>query len=186
MKFLASALLLLAASTEAKAPKHHELDASYSFAQYVRDFSKSYDAEEYATREKLFEKNLKDILAHNQLLGRTYHKGINHYTDFAKDEGHFGYSKGSSGSWSGSHRTLKREVRIFAPLYSSVHPKAVNITTFSTRYALHRTSPSQWSPPTSSPSLSTGAIMALSLLSRIREVAAPAGRLPPPPSSSPT
>ena len=86
MKFLALSALLLAASASAKAPKHHELDESYDFATYVKDFSKSYAPEEYARREALFQANLKDIMQHNQLLGRTYHKGVNHFTDFAEEE----------------------------------------------------------------------------------------------------
>ena len=126
MKFLAlSALLLAASSVEAKAPKHHELDESYSFSQYVKDFSKSYTPEEYSRREALFQENLKDILSHNQLLGRTYHKGINHFTDFAADEGHFGYSKGASSTWSGA-RTLARSELPFEVEDADKLPKSVD------------------------------------------------------------
>jgi cathepsin L len=125
MKFLALSALLLAASASAKAPKHHELDESYDFATYVKDFSKNYNPEEYARREALFQANLKDIMQHNQLLGRTYHKGVNHFTDFAEEEGHFGYAKGATSSWA-NVRTLTHDELPFEVEPASALPASVD------------------------------------------------------------
>jgi cathepsin L len=105
MKFSLAIAALVAASASAKAPKHHELTSDYSFKQYVQDFSKSYSAAEYRTREAIFEENKADIIAHNEANLHSFKKGINDFTDMRHDEGHFGYSKGAHDAWNGV-RTL--------------------------------------------------------------------------------
>ena len=79
---------LLAAVTPrtsaATPPRSHELDATYTFDQFVLDFDKHYDTlEERAKRESIFNANLKMILDHNE---RYYysHKDQNY---LKKDEG---------------------------------------------------------------------------------------------------
>jgi len=51
----------------------------------------------------------KDIISHNADSTSSYKKGINDFTDLDAGEGHYGYSKGSHGAWSGSVRALARE-----------------------------------------------------------------------------
>jgi len=70
----------------------------------------SYSATEHPVREKIFKKNLADILRHNSLLGTSYKKGVNEFTDMDESEGNFGYSKMHHSSWGGStRRTLTRD-----------------------------------------------------------------------------
>ncbi len=65
MFLLVASLALLWAHGQAAAPKAHELDASYSFDEYLRDHGKSYTLRERKQREGIFAANLRRILAHN-------------------------------------------------------------------------------------------------------------------------
>lgn len=97
--FVACALLALAttavqahavAAVPRRAPKHHELTASYSFEQFIHDFSKPHcpkkDPIGYAERKGLFDAELHAVLVHNADTTQTYKKGINTYTDWTTDE----------------------------------------------------------------------------------------------------
>ncbi|GMI31122.1 hypothetical protein TrCOL_g1076 [Triparma columacea] len=134
MKFTALALSLLAAA-DAKAPKHHEFEAveAYTFKEFTRDFNKVYDNVEYSRREEIFNANKEDIMSHNKLLGRTYHKGFNEFTDFEDHEGNFGYAKGSHSAWSNArvlaHDELPFEVESADKLPASVDWREKGVVT---------------------------------------------------------
>lgn len=96
-------LLLPFASVFAGAgPKHHELDHEYDFDQYTKDFGKKYTtSSELESRSIHFYNNLKEILKHNEDPTHSYKMGVNQFTDYAPDEGDFGYSKGGHDTWTG-------------------------------------------------------------------------------------
>uniref|UniRef100_A0A7S4IXT0 Peptidase C1A papain C-terminal domain-containing protein n=1 Tax=Odontella aurita TaxID=265563 RepID=A0A7S4IXT0_9STRA len=106
-------LLLVAAAapqatTRAAAPHSHDLDSSYTFEQYVRDFEKGYQrgSDEWTRREQIFLANLETILAHNTLFyGAVKEKkvghalGVNHLADLNPSELPLGYDKDRLPSW---------------------------------------------------------------------------------------
>jgi cathepsin L len=66
-------------------PKWFELDG-YHFDQYIKDFTKHYEPQEYKMRREIFEKNLRDIYAHNRDSTKTWKEGVNHMTDWTEEE----------------------------------------------------------------------------------------------------
>lgn len=106
-------------TSAATPPRSHELDATYTFDQFVLDFDKHYDTpDERAKRERIFNFNLQTILDHNDSyyshknqnylkkgegvgVGSDEHKkpthtlGINHFADLEQHEIHKGYHKHS-------------------------------------------------------------------------------------------
>ena len=109
--------ILARPTTSATPPRSYELDATYTFDQFVLDFDKHYDdAEERAKRERIFNANLRTILEHNQRyysqkrqnlkkgegigIGKqnntpTHTLGVNHFADREQHEIHKGYQKHS-------------------------------------------------------------------------------------------
>jgi hypothetical protein len=78
-------------------PRWHQLSERYSFEQYKIDFHKEYlDQMENLMRREIFEKNLHIILQHNENLASTYRMGVNHFTDWTRQElkAKNGYHKG--------------------------------------------------------------------------------------------
>jgi len=69
----------------ASVPEDGEL-STYSFPQYVKDFSKIYSKEEYEIHEHIFEVRLADIIHHNSLSSQRYKKGVNKFTDMTDSE----------------------------------------------------------------------------------------------------
>jgi cathepsin L len=60
---------------------------NYSFDEYVREFGKVYDENEYVIRRDLFEKRVKEINNHNRLrIMRSYTLGVNHMSDWSEEE----------------------------------------------------------------------------------------------------
>jgi len=59
--FLAVLVTLVASAP----PNDGELDETYTFKQYLKDFNKEYDIVEHFLREFIFHKNLRMILKHN-------------------------------------------------------------------------------------------------------------------------
>ena len=87
MKFF-TALVATLATASASGPPHNLLSADYTFEQYKLDHGKTYASpDEHAVREKLFNKNLSEILGHNSKEGSTYKKGVNEFTDTDFSEG---------------------------------------------------------------------------------------------------
>lgn len=82
-------------------PRAHELDASYTFEQYLAHFDKAYpDPDEYARRSRTFDANLRTMLRHNA--GRMtaagdvvagYVMGVNALTDVEAGELPLGYNR---------------------------------------------------------------------------------------------
>jgi len=64
--------------------KWYELE-SYTFEDYVREFGKFYNAEEYHVRRELFENRLKQIKLHNSQQ-HSWKKGVNRLTDRTEEE----------------------------------------------------------------------------------------------------
>ncbi len=67
----------LVASASARPPRSQNLDGTYTYAQYLKDFGKvgSKDG------QFRFESRLKTILEHNQDPNRSYSQGVNVFTD---------------------------------------------------------------------------------------------------------
>jgi C1A family cysteine protease len=85
----ATVLLLFAcfATLALAAPKWHELDGSFTFAQFAKTFRKTYASPaEETTRAAIFARNIADILAHNADPAQTYKKGVNAFTDLTAAE----------------------------------------------------------------------------------------------------
>jgi len=59
---------------------------NYSFEDYVADFNKHYNAEEYAMRKAIFDKEIAAIRAHNRDTTKTWKEGVNKYTDATTQE----------------------------------------------------------------------------------------------------
>ena len=103
------------------APFAHQLNEYYTFEQYLSHFSKSYDdPNEYTRREKLFNKNMETILAHNKgkmtedghLLNGGYVMGVNQFTDV--DHGSelpMGYNKLQHPAWKSQFVGLSKTER---------------------------------------------------------------------------
>jgi len=68
-----------------KRPKWNDLK-NYTFEQYLSDFNKVYQGEEILLRKEIFELKLENILRHNEDNSRSWKKGVNHMTDWTKDE----------------------------------------------------------------------------------------------------
>ena len=61
----------------------------YSFQQFCSEFSKTYEAEEAAERQAIFEANLKKIQAHNAEYKSGLHSwymGVNQFADWSEEE----------------------------------------------------------------------------------------------------
>lgn len=80
-------IIALAAVSAMAAPKWHQLDATYSFERYMKDFRKSYvpNTEEYDMRKLTFTYKLQQIIAFNKE-GHSWKKGVNHMTDWSPEE----------------------------------------------------------------------------------------------------
>ena len=62
-----------------------QANPSYSFVEYMSEYSKAYDVAEFATRRATFERNVKKIRAHNS--GESSWKmGLNEFTDWEESE----------------------------------------------------------------------------------------------------
>lgn len=106
--FLLSAAAVSAANAKHPAPQAHQLDASYTFEQYLAHFDKSYDdPDEYDRRSNTFDRHLKKILRHN--VGKMteagdvikgYVMGVNMFTDVETEELPMGYNKALNPAWS--------------------------------------------------------------------------------------
>lgn len=59
---------------------------SYSFDQYLAEYNKVYDAKEYGLRKEIFERNLEQIIAHNQQPNISFTRGVNQFTDQTNEE----------------------------------------------------------------------------------------------------
>ena len=97
----------VSAASQGPAPQAHQLDDTYSFAQYLSHFDKSYDdPKEYDRRSNIFAKNLQKILRHN--VGKMteagdviegYVMGVNMFTDVETSELPMGYNKALHPAW---------------------------------------------------------------------------------------
>lgn len=63
-------------------------DVSYTFEQFVSDFGRDYHprSEQYLRRKSIFEDRLKEVLAHNNDKSKSWHRGINEFSDFTVEE----------------------------------------------------------------------------------------------------
>eukprot|EP00615_Pteridomonas_danica_P010929 CAMPEP_0114340340 /NCGR_PEP_ID=MMETSP0101-20121206/8313_1 /TAXON_ID=38822 ORGANISM="Pteridomonas danica, Strain PT" /NCGR_SAMPLE_ID=MMETSP0101 /ASSEMBLY_ACC=CAM_ASM_000211 /LENGTH=370 /DNA_ID=CAMNT_0001473573 /DNA_START=100 /DNA_END=1212 /DNA_ORIENTATION=- len=84
MKSVVLALALFASSVSAVAPHHEDLE-NYSFAQYMKDFQKSYSKSELLEREQIFIQKRDAIIAHNKLES-TWTENVNDLTDMSPAE----------------------------------------------------------------------------------------------------
>ena len=88
-------------------PRAHHLNDSYTFSQYLLDFSKSYPPNEYSRRLQIFQKNLAKILSHNDDItmdnnGRSkggYVMGVNRFTDMEEHEIGKGFRRDMHPAW---------------------------------------------------------------------------------------
>jgi len=86
MKLLLSVLLLsIALSSVSGRRKWHELE-DYDFEQYMSEFGKDYDDEEYHMRKEIFDNRLREINKHNADPTQTWKRGINHMSDYTEEE----------------------------------------------------------------------------------------------------
>lgn len=84
-KLLCVAVLLVLATMAAR-PKWTDLNG-YTYERYLKDFGKTYQtSEEYLLRKSIFENRLQEIFQHNSVRGRTWHKGVNHMSDWTEAE----------------------------------------------------------------------------------------------------
>lgn len=58
----------------------------YAFEDYIREFGKEYDGDEYKKREASFLEKLKEIRSHNDDGTTIYKKGVNFLSDYTDDE----------------------------------------------------------------------------------------------------
>lgn len=72
-------ILLIALMIETYCQTYDE----YSFEDYVRQFSKSYNAEEYELRRQIFDQNLAEIREHNKNPNKSYTQTVNIWTDLS-------------------------------------------------------------------------------------------------------
>jgi cathepsin L len=84
MKSVVLALALLSSSVSAVAP-HHDTLETYTFADYVRDFHKTYSKDELLEREQIFLKKRDAIIAHNKMKS-TWTENVNELTDMTPAE----------------------------------------------------------------------------------------------------
>jgi hypothetical protein len=109
--FLSLAVVAAAASsatTTTSPPRANELDANYTFEQYLANFDKSYsNPDEFTRRSRIFNNNLQIILNHNKgrdmdSSGRVkegFVMGVNQFTDVERSELPMGYNKGLHPAW---------------------------------------------------------------------------------------
>jgi cathepsin L len=102
LKFAVAVQLLLCSKAVASLSNaNDELNEDYSFAQFSRDYGKTYETDsEYEQRAKIFRRNLMLILDHNRKRnGNDHFLGVNHLMDLEKHELPLGYIKefGSAG-----------------------------------------------------------------------------------------
>uniref|UniRef100_A0A7S2LQU4 Peptidase C1A papain C-terminal domain-containing protein n=1 Tax=Leptocylindrus danicus TaxID=163516 RepID=A0A7S2LQU4_9STRA len=115
-------------TSTAAAPKHNELTNEYTFEQYITDFHKTYESsQEYERRRAIFETKLEVILAHNNRSDVTYKKGVNHFTDYEQNEGHFGHVKGLN-----NHAQSNTNANIQSPLASNAEIARALLSTSTT------------------------------------------------------
>jgi cathepsin L len=104
-RFLLSAASLLVIigvkCVDAAAPSLDTVDESYTFENFVAEFSKSYSDQEISRRRAIFHKNLRHISEHNRKRDKGYVLGINQFTDFEPREIPRGYDKSFHASWNG-------------------------------------------------------------------------------------
>jgi cathepsin L len=62
------------------------LAQSMTFEEYVKEYNKVYDHEEYVYHEKIFNFRVAEINAHNANSNKMYEKGINKFTDMTQAE----------------------------------------------------------------------------------------------------
>ena len=71
-------------------PRPKELKSAdvenYTFEDYIREFGKEYDGDEYKKREAIFLKALNDIRSHNDDERNSHKKGVNFLSDYTDDE----------------------------------------------------------------------------------------------------
>ena len=83
---LLTALCLVIHAQAATTP-WYELNETYTFETYMREFRKSYATpEETIMRRVIFEDNLRQILHHNRRIDVTWKNGVNHLTDRTPEE----------------------------------------------------------------------------------------------------
>jgi len=61
-------------------------EITMTFQEYVKEYNKVYDHEEYVYHEKIFNFRLREIKAHNANPAKMYEKGINKFTDMTQAE----------------------------------------------------------------------------------------------------
>jgi len=103
-------------------PKWHELD-DYTFENYINDFHKDYSYKESIERQKIFEKNLKDIKEHNKDPVFTWKKGVNQFTDKSPEE--FQRLLGLNKPLLYLQKSLYKGL-IWEPLYSDAPPSSID------------------------------------------------------------
>eukprot|EP00035_Acanthoeca_spectabilis_P021596 m.439082 g.439082 ORF g.439082 m.439082 type:complete len:406 (+) comp18330_c0_seq1:222-1439(+) len=81
-----AATVAILASGAAARPSWDQLDATYTFKNYLKDFQKWYDGEEYAQREQLFNRRLSLVLEHNNDGSHSWKRGINQFSDWSDEE----------------------------------------------------------------------------------------------------
>jgi len=74
----------------------HELDG-YTFEDYVSEFDKHYELEEYDMRKAIFNREIEAARTHNKDTTKTWKEGVNKYTDATVEEFKAlrGYKKGA-------------------------------------------------------------------------------------------
>eukprot|EP01094_Clydonella_sp_ATCC50884_P011224 TRINITY_DN2101_c0_g1_i1.p1 TRINITY_DN2101_c0_g1~~TRINITY_DN2101_c0_g1_i1.p1 ORF type:complete len:389 (+),score=82.54 TRINITY_DN2101_c0_g1_i1:38-1168(+) len=86
VSFVALSVLLAVAACAYARPKWHELDG-YTFADYERDFGKSYGTPQERThRASLFSARLQAIRRHNADASKSWKEGVNQLTDRTDEE----------------------------------------------------------------------------------------------------
>eukprot|EP01082_Thalassiosira_pseudonana_P002790 g3613.t1 g3613 contig12:2420756-2422205(-) len=109
LHFLSLAVVAAAASsTTTSPPRAHELDANYTFEQYLAHFDKSYsNPDESIRRSRIFNNNLQIILNHNKgrdmdssgRVKKGFVMGVNQFTDVERSELPMGYNKSLHPAW---------------------------------------------------------------------------------------
>lgn len=106
-------LMLVSTSVDAVKVKHAELDESYSFDRYVKDYNLKYvTAKEYSYRKSLFESELARVIKHNKQ-NLSWKEGINRFSALTKEEARkqsTGRHKGVSANHTPKHvSTISRD-----------------------------------------------------------------------------
>ena len=119
-------LLFVSLASARVAPRWNELTVEYTYAKYAADFGKSADVKstEYKKREQIFNDHLREILQHNSNPSRTFHMGVNQFSDWTHEEKK-AYNKFKAG---GALKNYKGTV-YKAPGNASDLPKTVDYRT---------------------------------------------------------